>query len=83
MKSFHRRTARPAPVSSARSPAPVDRAGRMRADALVVERGLAVSRAAAQRLIASGVVRANGVTVRKPSLELPADAAIELLDAVQ
>jgi len=55
----------------------------MRADQLLVERGLAASRSQAQRLIASGV-RWLGPGGWKPIAkngdELPAQAAIELLD---
>lgn len=78
MKSFHRRSARPAPLPAARPATPVDRAGRVRVDALLVERGLAQSRAAAQRLVAAGCVLADGVPVRKPSLELPAGCTLTL-----
>ena len=50
---------------------------RMRADRLLVERGLFESRAKAQAAIAAGLVRAGGLPVRKASDELSADAAIE------
>jgi 23S rRNA (cytidine1920-2'-O)/16S rRNA (cytidine1409-2'-O)-methyltransferase len=80
MKSFHRRTARPAPVPSVIASAPVDRAGRMRVDALLVERGMAQSRAAAQRLIAAGCVFANGVQVLKPSVEVMPDCLLVVKD---
>ena len=50
---------------------------RLRADRLLVERGLFDSRAKAQAAIAAGLVSANGVTVRKASEEIAADAAIE------
>ena len=52
-------------------------ASRLRADRLLVERGLFDSRAKAQAAIAAGLVSANGVTVRKPSEEIAVDAAIE------
>lgn len=55
----------------------------MRADQLLLERGLAVSRSQAQRLIASGVRwRAGGDwrTVAKNGEELPAQAELELAD---
>ncbi|MBL0421720.1 TlyA family RNA methyltransferase [Ramlibacter sp. AW1] len=55
----------------------------MRADQLLVERGLAASRSQAQRLIAAGVRwRAAGDwrAVGKNGDELPVDAAIELVD---
>jgi 23S rRNA (cytidine1920-2'-O)/16S rRNA (cytidine1409-2'-O)-methyltransferase len=50
---------------------------RQRADILLVERGLFPSRARAQAAIAAGLVRADGVLVRKPSETLAPDAAIE------
>jgi ribosomal 50S subunit-recycling heat shock protein len=80
VKSFHRRTASPAPVPVPKAAAPVDRAGRMRVDALLVERGMAPSRAAAQRLIAAGCVFANGVQVFKPSVELMPDCVLVMKD---
>jgi 23S rRNA (cytidine1920-2'-O)/16S rRNA (cytidine1409-2'-O)-methyltransferase len=49
---------------------------RRRADRLLVERGLFDSRAKAQAAIAAGLVTANGVPVRKPSDEIPLDAAL-------
>src|SRR3974390_881522 len=50
---------------------------RMRADRLLVERGLFESRAKAQAAIAAGLVIADGVTVRKASDEIAIDAAID------
>jgi 23S rRNA (cytidine1920-2'-O)/16S rRNA (cytidine1409-2'-O)-methyltransferase len=50
---------------------------RLRADRLLVERGLFDSRAKAQAAIAAGLVSANGAIVRKASEEIAADAAIE------
>jgi 23S rRNA (cytidine1920-2'-O)/16S rRNA (cytidine1409-2'-O)-methyltransferase len=50
---------------------------RLRADRLLVERGLFESRAKAQAAIAAGLVSANAVAVRKASEEIPADARIE------
>lgn len=50
---------------------------RLRADLLLVERGLYESRARAQSAIAAGLVKANGALVTKPSSTLPADAAID------
>jgi 23S rRNA (cytidine1920-2'-O)/16S rRNA (cytidine1409-2'-O)-methyltransferase len=50
---------------------------RVRADLLLVERGLYESRARAQSAIAAGLVKANGALVTKPSSTLPADAAID------
>jgi 23S rRNA (cytidine1920-2'-O)/16S rRNA (cytidine1409-2'-O)-methyltransferase len=49
----------------------------MRADRLLVERGLFESRARAQHAIAAGLVSADGITVRKPSDEIAADAIIQ------
>jgi len=54
---------------------------RLRADRLLVERGLVDSRAKAQAAIAAGLVSANGVTVRKASEEIATDAAIEATPA--
>ena len=50
---------------------------RMRADRLLVERGLFESRAKAQAAIAAGLVIADGVTLRKASDEIAIDAAID------
>jgi len=58
----------------------------MRADQLLVERGLASSRSQAQRLIASGVRwldRGGWKRVAKNGDELPPQAQIELLDAAE
>ena len=55
----------------------------MRADQLLVERGLAVSRSQAVRLIASGVRWQDGATwrqVAKNKDDIPSDAPLELLD---
>jgi 23S rRNA (cytidine1920-2'-O)/16S rRNA (cytidine1409-2'-O)-methyltransferase len=49
---------------------------RLRADRLVVARGLFESRARAQEAIAAGLVTADGVVVRKASEALPVDAAL-------
>ena len=76
MKSFHARTPKPRPAAGG-AHAAVVRHG-VRADALLVERGLACSRTAAQRLIASGRVSWVGGVVAKPALELPADAELHL-----
>jgi len=50
-----------------------------RLDVLLVEKGLARSRARAQRLIMAGEVLVNGQVVDKPGTRVPTDAAIELL----
>lgn len=58
----------------------------MRADQLLVERGLAASRSQAQRLIASGVQWFDGAgwkRVAKNGDELPASAQLELLDTAE
>ncbi|MCL2345694.1 MAG: TlyA family RNA methyltransferase [Desulfobulbus sp.] len=57
---------------------PVDRHGLLRVDALLVQRGLAASRTQAQRLIGEGRVVCAGKPVAKPSLALPADAALSV-----
>ena len=49
---------------------------RLRADRLLVERGLFESRARAQAAIEAGLVTADGKPVRKPSEELPIAAAL-------
>ncbi len=53
------------------------RAMRQRADMALVERGFFESRARARAAIEAGLVRADGVAVRKPSDPLPAQAHIE------
>ena len=58
----------------------------MRADQLLVERGLAASRSQAQRLIAAGVRWFDGAAwkrVAKNGDELPAGAQVELLNAAE
>jgi 23S rRNA (cytidine1920-2'-O)/16S rRNA (cytidine1409-2'-O)-methyltransferase len=58
----------------------------MRADQLLVERGLASSRSQAQRLIASGVRwldRGGWKAVAKNGDEVPDEAAVELLDSAE
>jgi 23S rRNA (cytidine1920-2'-O)/16S rRNA (cytidine1409-2'-O)-methyltransferase len=49
---------------------------RLRADRLLVERGLFESRAKAQAAIAAGLVTADGAPVAKPSAEIAADAVL-------
>src|SRR5205807_4407649 len=49
---------------------------RMRADRLLVERGLFESRAKAQAAIAAGLVTADGTPVAKPSDAIAADARL-------
>jgi len=54
---------------------------RLRADRLLVERGLFDSRAKAQAAIAAGLVTANDAPVRKASEEIAVDAALRALPA--
>ncbi|RCK74648.1 MAG: RNA binding methyltransferase FtsJ like [Anaerolineae bacterium] len=49
-----------------------------RLDVLLVERGLAASRAAAQKLVLAGQVRVNGQVALKPSWEVAPEAVIEV-----
>lgn len=51
---------------------------KIRADVLLVERGLAESRSAAQRLVMAGQVRADGQVVLKPSSSLERDVRLEV-----
>lgn len=78
MNSFHGRNRRPAPARRAEQ-APVDHGGLLRADALLVERGLCASRARAQEAIAAGRVRADGATVHKASHLLLRGTPLEVL----
>jgi 23S rRNA (cytidine1920-2'-O)/16S rRNA (cytidine1409-2'-O)-methyltransferase len=79
MNSFHARTARP---KAKPAPKPAAHLG-VRADALLVQRGLAPSRTAAQRLIEAGRVKVgpDGTAIAKPSLLLAADAALAVAPA--
>jgi 23S rRNA (cytidine1920-2'-O)/16S rRNA (cytidine1409-2'-O)-methyltransferase len=52
---------------------------RMRADLLLVARGLAQSRAKARAAIEAGGVTANGARVEKPADQIAEDAALELI----
>ena len=79
MNSFHaRQGGRPRDEKPVKTP--VDRHGLLRADALLVQRGLAASRTQAQRLIGEGRVLADGKAIAKPSLELPADAVLSVVE---
>ncbi len=51
---------------------------KQRLDILMVERGLAESRALAQRLIMAGQVRVNGQVALKPSITPPSDSQISV-----
>lgn len=79
MNSFHARTARPKPKAhpSRAADRPAHSLG-VRADLLLVQRGLAPSRTAAQRLIAAGRVKvgAGDTALDKPAALLAADAAL-------
>lgn len=82
MKSFHRRTARPATRPPNAAPAAVGvHPGSLRADQLLVERGLAPSRTAAQRLIEAGRVVGPGGVVSKPSVLLATGEELAVLPA--
>ncbi|WP_245575290.1 TlyA family RNA methyltransferase [Chitinibacter tainanensis] len=50
----------------------------LRADVLLVERGVAASRTQAQTMIAAGRVMADGKAVSKAALKLPADADLQI-----
>ena len=54
---------------------------KMRADALLVSRGLAATRAQAQAAIEAGLARADGVAIRKPSQMLHETVALECAPA--
>jgi 23S rRNA (cytidine1920-2'-O)/16S rRNA (cytidine1409-2'-O)-methyltransferase len=79
MKSFHRRTSRPAPQPVVAAAPVVHRDG-LRADQLLVERGLAPSRTVAQRLIEAGRVSWSGGAVAKVSAILPLSAQLAVAD---
>jgi 23S rRNA (cytidine1920-2'-O)/16S rRNA (cytidine1409-2'-O)-methyltransferase len=51
---------------------------RERLDLLIVDRGLAESRAQAQRLVMAGQVRVEGEVASRPGQRLPLDAAIDI-----
>ena len=83
MNSFHaRQGGRPQLAKADEKPVktPVERHGLLRADTLLVQRGLAASRTQAQRLIGEGRVRVDGKAIAKPSLELPADAVLTVVE---
>jgi 23S rRNA (cytidine1920-2'-O)/16S rRNA (cytidine1409-2'-O)-methyltransferase len=79
MKSFHRRTSRPAPQPAVAAMPVVHRDG-LRADQLLVERGLAPSRTVAQRLIDAGRVSSSGQPVAKAALILPLSAELAVAE---
>ena len=83
MNSFHaRQGGRPQLAKADEKPVktPVERHGLLRADTLLVQRGLAASRTQAQRLIGEGRVLVDGKAIAKPSLELPADALLTVVE---
>lgn len=78
MKSFHRRSAKPAPVPQPHVSEAVDRGGLFRIDSLLVERGYAPSRTSAQRMIAKGRVTVDGEIIKKASMAFAINADIEV-----
>jgi 23S rRNA (cytidine1920-2'-O)/16S rRNA (cytidine1409-2'-O)-methyltransferase len=79
MKSFHARVARPKAMRVARTGAAVHHDG-LRADQLLVERGLAPSRTVAQRLIEAGRVSWSEGLIGKASAILPLTAELAVMD---
>src|SRR5262249_55608777 len=87
-RSMRRPASTPATSSRPRSPrsaarSPTSRlehkdAVKRRADQLLVERGLAESRARAQALILAGLATADGHRIDKAGTPLPSDAAVEV-----
>lgn len=77
MNSFHARQGRPRDEKPAKTP--VDRGGLLRADALLVQHGLAASRTAAQRLIEAGRVLLDGAPLTKAAQTLPPNAALTVV----
>ena len=79
MNSFHRRSSRPAtPPDPTPERAIIERHGMSRLDSLLVSRGLAPSRTAAQRMIAAGRVSLNGAPLLKPAHELAPDSPLHI-----
>jgi 23S rRNA (cytidine1920-2'-O)/16S rRNA (cytidine1409-2'-O)-methyltransferase len=70
--------ATPASADAAPRPSSKERPRRRRADQLLVDQGLAESRAKAQALILAGVVSAGGRRVDKPGTALPAETVFAL-----
>ena len=84
MNSFHARTARPRPKAQPLRQAAAAPLG-VRADALLVQRGLAPSRTAARRLIEAGRVKVGPggtAAITKPSLLLAVDAELAVAPAL-
>lgn len=80
MNSFHARTARPRPKAHPLRQAAALPSG-VRADALLVQRGQAPSRTAAQRLIEAGRVSLDGEAILKPATLLAEDAVLAVAPA--
>lgn len=81
MKSFHRRDSRPGPaLKPATAASAIHHHEGLRADQLLVERGLAPSRTVAQRLIEAGRVSWSGGPISKPSLILPSSAELAVIE---
>ncbi|HNH34520.1 MAG TPA: TlyA family RNA methyltransferase [Rhodocyclaceae bacterium] len=78
MNSFHARASNPRP----KSPRPKERSAHagVRADQLLVERGLCPSRAVARRLIEAGHVTTTDGPVVRPAQFLPADADLRVAE---
>lgn len=82
MNSFHNRSSRPPPLKARQEEAPHVRKG-VRADVLLVEQGLATSRALARDLIRQGWVRGPVGLIIKASQELPPGTRLQLLEERQ
>lgn len=77
MKSFHRRSSRPAALPASVPAAAAPRHA-PRADQLLVERGLAASRTAARKLIEAGRVHWEDGIVSRPAQTLPASVRLRV-----
>ena len=77
MKSFHARVPRP---RAEHAPHATSHHDGLRADQLLVERGLAPSRTVAQRLIEAGRVSWTEGVIGKPAAILPATAELAVMD---
>ncbi|MCL4759130.1 MAG: TlyA family RNA methyltransferase [Rhodocyclaceae bacterium] len=81
MNSFHSRRPRAAATRTPGGRTAHDRAdGRLRADALLVARGLVSSRTRARELIEAGCVRASGQIVAKPGQLLVETEALDIAE---
>ncbi|MDO9599872.1 MAG: TlyA family RNA methyltransferase [Azoarcus sp.] len=78
MKSFHRRSSRPATEPIVHTVSPVERHGLLRADSLLVDQGLAPSRTAARVLIEAGRVSWAGGPITKPAQTLAASVPLSV-----